>query len=297
MSDEPEKRLPQVTVVIPTLADSKRRASLLHAIDSVTSQSGVDACPLVVINGDRYDRGLRALLESREDLSVVYQERGSLPLAISTGRANVRTEFFSYLDDDDEYIPDTLCDRVAPMLADQRIDAVVSNGYRKFGDGSSTAYYQSGSAFSSDPLGSLIELNWLASCGGTFRTAGVAAEVFGDVIPYYEWTGIAFKLALSGARIEFLDDKTFSINDTAESLSSSESFAKAGPQAMELLLQHNPPRRIARHLRRKINRQHHYLSAKYLTSGRKDLAWKHHFRSLGSIYGFFQYFLYTRHLI
>src|SRR5262245_55327336 len=93
-----------ITVIIPTTCEKQREAQLLAAIESIKAQSGIAAKILLVVNGSRFDAPLLAQLRERDDVCVEYREVGSLPLALEYGCTRVDTEFFCFLDDDDELL-------------------------------------------------------------------------------------------------------------------------------------------------------------------------------------------------
>jgi hypothetical protein len=288
---------PDVTVVIPTLADGQRVASMRLAIDSVLGQEQVRARPLILINGSRFDLAVRREIELRGDLDVCYQPVGSLPLAIYEGRCRVQSTFFSYLDDDDQYLPNSLSLRVRPMLESADIDVVVANGLKRAANGQTNVNLDRLSSSQQDPLGDLMRRNWLASCGGVFRTESVGSEVFRDLPKYYEWTMVAFRLAVSRATIFFVDEETYLINETSDSLSMQDEYREAMPHFLERLMAMNPPPAIARALRNKQIDSHHWLATHYVHRGSLLRAWRHHLRSIGSVYGTLRYLPFTRHLL
>ena len=88
-----------------------------------------------------------------------------------------------------------------------------------------------------DPLASLIDCNWLASCGGGYRRGAVGAADFAAMPTYLEWTFLASRLLRDG-RIGFLfepDAPQFRVHDTAGSLSRSLAYLLAMPENVERL--------------------------------------------------------------
>ena len=102
-----------ITVVVPTALHSARADSIERAVESILSQSGVRAIPLLVVNGPAYDRDLLRRWQSDPRVRCHYLQTGSLPGAIRHGRSLVETPYFSFLDDDDLYEPNTLQVRVS----------------------------------------------------------------------------------------------------------------------------------------------------------------------------------------
>jgi len=249
---------------------------------------------LVVANGHLIDAGVVREVASIENVEVEVQAVASLPNAIRYGRSRVRTEFFGFLDDDDEYLPGAIAVRLAPMLADPSVDVVVTKGVDHVDgqDREHAGFLKDGSA---DPLRSLARGNWLASCGGLFRTARVPLEYFDGVTRYFEWTTTAFRLAVT-RRIRFVDRATFRVHPTPGSLSRSRAYLEAEPSALSSILALGLPPDVVRALRRKLGRAHHGLSSMYLEAGHYSLAVQHHVRSILAPGGL-RYLPYSRKLL
>jgi hypothetical protein len=267
-----------VTVVVPSTCEVRRANSLLRAVSSLLAQRDHVPRVLVVANGDRIDSGVVREAASMANVSVEYQAPGSLPNAIRYGRSRVRTEFFGFLDDDDEYLPGAIGIRLAPFLADSSIDVVVTKGVDHV-EGEDRARAASMAGEATDPLRSLLSGNWLSSCGGLFRTARVPLDYFDGVTRYFEWTLTAYKLAAT-RRIRFLDQATFRVHPSPGSLSRSKAYLEAEPSALSAVLALGLPIDVRRALRRKLGRAHHGLASMYLADGLTGLAMKHHLRSI-----------------
>lgn len=119
-----------ITTIIPTLCEGVRRNALLRAIESVHQASEQATKILIVVNGQRFDQSLLNLLKSRNDIEVLQITEGSLTKAHLIGRKHVSTEYFSFLDDDDEYLVGALDIRLALFLNDCTLDVVVTNGFQ-----------------------------------------------------------------------------------------------------------------------------------------------------------------------
>lgn len=218
-----------VSVVIPTLGTKNRAPSLLKCIQTIFIQSNVKAIPIVVVNGNEYDSELFSWLNSNASIKLIQTESKGLPNAIHMGRCAVDTKYFSFLDDDDQYTIDALEKRARPMEKDHDIDAVISNGYRRLLCSSTlNAIFRTFPTNNINFLSALIRENWLASCGGTFRTETVDPSYFENLPCYYEWTTLASRLA-TAKQLYFLDEKTFIVNQTENSLSQSINCLLQGP--------------------------------------------------------------------
>jgi len=292
-----DSALPTVDVIIPTLAEKSRGDGLRRAIESVVSQDGVSATPLVIINGQRADPELQAELSAKQGIALHCQAEASLPLAIATGRRYVTSDFFSFLDDDDYYLPHALSKRSEPMIADPAVDFVVANGQSRKSDGTLVSTYRDMRAFSDDPFLGLARTNWLASCGGTFRTSSVEDAIFSDVHKYHEWTLIAHRLLIAGKQPAFIDDKTFVISETPDSLSRSAAFVRAAPAAHRRVLALPLPPDVRSALQEKYSDAMHSVSELELRQGNRWRACRAHFESIKSLYGLRRHTLYSRWLL
>ena len=123
----------EVSVIMPTCALASRAAFIHRALNSVLSQQSVRVVPIVVVNGQSGDPDLLRSLTTDRRIRTVRREEASLPNALIAGREAVDTEWFSALDDDDEYLPGTLAARVRTLRAEVTCDTVVSNGYVRYG--------------------------------------------------------------------------------------------------------------------------------------------------------------------
>jgi hypothetical protein len=283
-----------VTVIIPTTCELRRKASLLRAIESIVEQDVEDVEVIVVVNGNRFDAELLAQIQADARLRVYYQELGSLPAAIRFGRSLVRSEFYAFLDDDDEYLPGAIRTRLAPLLANANVDLVVTNGF--YHSNSDHQLLKHASDVNINCLAALIEENWLASCGGLFRSSAITLDYFEGSTKYYEWTLLAFRIALAGHIVALVDTPTFRINNTPESESKSDESARSLIPFIQGLLTYPAPTHIRHALRRKLSAAWHTLAEKHRGAGRRRDAWRCHARSL-LLPGGWRFLGYTRHLL
>lgn len=289
-----QEKLPSISVIIPTTCERARWASLNGAIAGVLAQDGVAVEVIVVVNGNRYDPDCYDALKRKEGVTVLYRSIGSAPLAQTAGRAAVRTSFFAFLDDDDDYLPGALATRVAPLLADPALDFVVTNGYRARG-GIDERAIGNGGAIVADPLGALCGQNWMASCAGLFRTSTVTADYFSDPAPYMEWTYLAFRLTIR-LRMRWIDQPTYRINDSLVSLSKSEVYLRSELEILQRILSLPLPTPVRRAVRRKIGGASHAFAERARVQGRFAEALRFHLGSLAQPGGW-RYLLYSRKLV
>lgn len=284
---------PVISVIIPTTCEQKRRAQLLRAIDSIKQQQDVKATILLIVNGQRYEKALLEEMRQRADLNFHYLELGSLPNAIAHGRSLVETPYFCFLDDDDVLLENSLRVRLEVLEQDPGLDVAVTNGFN-----TSTTHQvirvKNSSRINDDLLGSLVSGNWLASCGGLFRTDTIPKSYFENLIKYYEWTLIAFRCAME-RKVRFIDTPTYSINDTPESLSKSSEFVLSDEKIIRLMLDHDIPANVRLALRKKLSGTLHSMSDHLRMKGHYLQAWKYHLKSM-CYPGGLAYLTYTRRL-
>ncbi|MDR2839013.1 MAG: glycosyltransferase family 2 protein [Azonexus sp.] len=291
----------EVTVIIPTMADMRRRDSLFRAIDSVIAASTRPVHIVVVANGNRRSAEVENALRNRNHLELLSLDVGSLPLALLVGRQAVKTPYFAFLDDDDEYLPGAIDARVAALASDDSCDFVVTNGYRYLDTGERRAadrlYLRNQDKISMAPLAALFYQNWLpSSCAGLFRSARIGVEYFEEPHPYAEWTWLAFKLCMAGKKVAVLDQPTFRINDTPDSLSKSSAYGEAYDELYQKMLAMNPPKSIATMIRAHIGRNFHHQADMLRKQREWRAAWNAHLKSL--FYpGGLKYLPFSRHLV
>lgn len=269
---------PAVTVVIPTLAETKRAEGLRRAVASVLAQEGCVARPLLVVNGDRFDPALVEEWKAHPEVRLHYESIGSAPLASKIGRSLVNTDFFAFLDDDDEYLPHALVARLSALRTDSRLAVVVGNGYRYEGKARLASAWNLREA-AHNPFAALLANNWLTSCGGLYRSSLVDETFFADTPAYMEWTYLAYKLCVN-YEIGFVDNPGYIIHDTPDSLSKSLDYGRAYLAVLTRILELPLPTDAHRALRGKYGAALHDLSASCLNQGERWQAFIYHCRSL-----------------
>jgi glycosyltransferase involved in cell wall biosynthesis len=284
---------PAVAVIIPTTCERHRWNSLTRAIQSIQGQACVDVSVIVVVNGQRFDPIQYEKLMEMTDLTVVYQHEGSLPMAMQYGRSLVTTAFFAFLDDDDEYLPEALFHRLQPLLSDDVVDYVASNGFRSM-QGLDQLAVLDVTAVRTNPLLALSKENWLASCGGLFRSSSVSLQYFDGRTADLEWTYLAYKLA-SALTMSFVNVPTFRIYDSDASLSKAPGYQEAVMLVLPEILRLDLPAQIRHSVRAKIGRTYHNMAHYSHEQGNIAKAWRYHLASL-CYPGGWHYILYSRKL-
>lgn len=283
-----------ITTIIRTLCEAARQDSLLRAIDSIHLASAQSVRILVVVNGERFCPQLFDELCRRRDIEVLQIPEASLTAAHLVGRRAVATEYFSYLDDDDEYLPGALDIRLRMLNDDSSADLVVTNGLVCCG-GREQLLYSRLERVHAEPLRELFQQNWLHNCNHLFRTSSVTVEYFEDSPPYMEWTWLGFRLAMDRKHIIAVDDVTFRYNDTLGSLSKSSSFLLSRVALYRRMLSTSPDRRIARLIGERLSSAWHDVSVLELSRGEKSEAIWAHMQSLFCHWSGLRFLTYTRH--
>jgi hypothetical protein len=224
-----------------------------------------------------------------------FQEVGSAPLAVLRGRQLVRSEYFSTLDDDDEYLSGATDDKLRMMQANPNFDIVVTDGYRNVA-GCDTLMYPYLDEIEKRPLHSLMRFNWLSDGNALYRSATVGSELFEESHPYGEWTWLAFKLMMANKKVGTLCTPTFRYHDTPDSLSKSEDYRSAYMSLFERMLDRAPPADIARQIKRKMSSAWHDASVAALREGDRLRALRLHLKSL-FLPGGRRYLTFSRHLL
>lgn len=286
---------PEVSVIIPTAASKARAALIRRCIASIRASSVGPITIIAVANGNRMDVEVLQWLKSQPDVTVLTDEIPSAPNAARRGRELVRTPFFSFIDDDDEYLPGSTDLKLAALIDSPGADFVIANGYRNSGRGDQPLYDEL-QALTRNPLHALLHRNWLASCNALFRTASVGEEFFADFHPYSEWTWLAYRLSVAGKQPAAIDKPCCRVNETQGSLSQSGIYQDAHLTLFGRMLEMAPDRTTRRLIQEKISGALHEESTRALMNGQYGRAIRAHFRSL-ILHGGGRYLTYTRRLV
>jgi hypothetical protein len=286
----------KITTIIPTLCEPARRVQLLSAIASIHASSTESVRILVIINGQRFDIDLVRQLRNRDDLEVIQISEGSQTRAHLAGRGAVDTEFFSFLDDDDEYLPGGLDVRLTLMQADPSAAVAVTNGYL-CPSGAERLLYSRLRNVAGNPLFELFQQNWLHNCNHLFRTDDIHIGYFEDPHPYMEWTWLAFRLAMEGKSVATSDIPTFRYYDTPGSLSKSTMFLSSRVALYDRMLAANPPRKIADIIRRRTSSAWHDISVAELAMGESLKAMSAHKNSMTAHWSGLKFASFSRRLL
>lgn len=289
------KNLPNVSVIVPTLAEANRASQIKRCIQSIRTSSCNPVQMIVVINGSKYDATVVGWLQEQEDIVSIQISPPSLPEALIEGRRHVTAPFFSTLDDDDEYLPGATDLKLEAILDNDDIDLIVTNIYRISDKGKEFYYKQHHHLWQPD-LRSLFSECWLHNGNALYRSESVGIEFFQNYNQYAEWTWLAFQLSLAGRKALYLNFPTSCYYVTANSLSQSDAYYRAYFPLFKRMLAAAPPPDIAQLIRKRIGSACHSESVRALNSGNRWAALQLHLKSLLQPEGM-RYLLYTRRLL
>ena len=286
---------PTIEVIIPTLCDTKRGPLLQRAIESVVSQDGVKAVPIVIVNGSRFDPAWIERLKQRSDIRLIQIPEPSLFAARRRAFESLHADFFATLDDDDIFLPGALRRRLEPLQNDPRCDWVVTNGLFVTPDGE-RPYIPDIEATRRDPFGTLLDHCWLCSAGNLFRRSAVTADFF-DATRSMDITYLAFRLLAEGKKVVFLDEPTFRYFYYPDSTSKQDSYNLPAAEAIRTMMDLPVPAWVRRGLAGKYRRAMHDVASYHCCRGEMGRAWQAHLRSLTGVPEFFRFLFFTRLLL
>ncbi|MES1981090.1 MAG: glycosyltransferase family 2 protein [Pseudomonadota bacterium] len=288
--------LPVVSVIVPTTCEKTRSEFIERAIASILDQAGAELDVIIVVNGDRLDTALLNQLESTAQLRVIRIAEGNVSVARYAGVANARGSFFCFLDDDDEFLPGAIKQRLDIFDRFPDADIVVTNGY-VFTDHDEPLVTQPlESQINGNPAKSFLNCNWFASPASLFRANRIEPAIFDMKYKYFEWTYLFFLLLSQRKSIRFDSCLTYRIyRDHSYSVSKSTEYYSSYPAfllALNDLPLDTPIRKI---ISGKYAASLNSLSNMQMSQGCLRQAWIAHIKCL--IHGGWRYLPYTRHLL
>lgn len=285
----------KITVIIPTTAEWKRFDAIKRAVESIRKSSVEKVLIIASVNGNKFHLEVCEWLKAQPDVIYIYNDIGSAPLAHIRGRELVKTPYFSFLDDDDEYLKHALDIRLKILEENQNVSLVVTNGY-SVTKNVQNIHYKNMCNVNEDQFYALYQENWLHNCNHLFRTADIKIELFKNHVQYLEWTWLAFKISIAGLKVVAMDEKTFLYYDTEDSLSKSDAYNGTFPKLAKKMLAMSPPKNIKSQITYKLAEHFHFYSVQLLKSGNVTMSLKYHLKSIFQYRGF-KYLLYTRYII
>lgn len=284
-----------VTVIIPSRGLPQRLEALRGAIESITSQQGVCATPLIVLNGSSVSPGIEAELRADRRVRVVTRTESSIPLAFVAGREAVDTPWFATLDDDDLLLPGALARRVDELERRPDHAVVVTNGYRRNG-GQEVLNIQPPLDVAADPLRALLEHNWLLPGSWLCRSAMVGPSLFDGMAPHLECTFLAVRFA-TAFRMLWIEDPTVVYHvGTALAVTASREYIVGQVDGLRAILGLPLPDDVRHALRRRVARAYHHAADYDWRAGSLRSAWRWHLASLLEPGGW-RHITFTRHLL
>ncbi len=271
------------TVIIASLCDDARGELLKRACESVRAMAGdLDYSIIVVANGPRVSSSVLDWLATRSDIRVLRLRSGSHPLARRVGAEMADSEFLTFLDDDDELMPNTLAQKIAQFRQHPEIDVLVTDGLR-VGSSREERIFPPPEARCED----LVETMMLPSTGWgagalTLRAQNFDLSAFDAEFRHMEWTLTTLRLARHH-QFGFLDEPTYRYyEDTPDSLSKSPEHNLFEPEVWRRLWKEYAGTRYEATVRRRYGVACHSLSRRCTREGRICDAWRLHAESLRS---------------
>lgn len=273
-----------VTVIIRTAAASNRALLLERAIASAVSQEGVAVHCVAVVNGRNADPAIVANLQRDARIQCIVDFEAGKAEATAIGRLAVRSEFFTFLDDDDEFLPGGLALRARALREDPTLACIATNGEYVRNETVEPVFEKNTRTAKDYAALILRHRNWLASCGGTFRSASVGIEYFEDLPPHREWTLIAYRIA-TRLPVRFLDVETYRVHSTADSQSKTPSYVESASTIAKAMLawDAHPSRRPA--IMRCENDAYRLACSYHRVTGNIANAWHYYRKSVSSPFG------------
>ncbi len=264
---------------MPTRGLRVRAPLIRRALDSVLSQEGVRAVPIVVVNGPDRDPEIVAEIARDPRVTVLDVEEPGIPNALRTGRERVQTKWFSALDDDDFYLSGALRKRVEVLARRSDCDTVVTNALARDGDEDILAV-QDMKRVEAAPLDALEEGNWLLPGAWMCRSERVGSWLFEGMPKALECTFLAFQFCLACKPV-FLDVPTIVWHmDTPGSESKSRTYGIATLAALDRILELPLPPEARRWVRERTTRAMHGHAHRLMHEHELAQAWSWHLQSL-----------------
>lgn len=285
-----------IDVIVRTLADKARSGLLFRALDSIQGQTGLDARPIVVVNGQRFDPATLVALERRPGIVLHCERQASAQLARAAGRRLVTAPYFAYLDDDDVLIDGSLLEPMTWLESHKECDVLLSNGYFAK-EGKPLAEFTHIPSHVDYPALSLLAESWLQPGAFICRTDSIPPGMLDSQWSNLEWTHLAFELCAERKHLHFMDVPTVHYNDTPGSMSKEMRQHEVALDLLQLVYRDSrQDAEVRRGAYRKFLRSLHDLAWGYWKQGQYGRAWRAHLASLRPPYTI-RYLLFSRKLI
>ena len=225
----------KVSIIIPTTCSKNREQCLSRAINSVLAQANVFVEIIVVVNGDGFDHDLYESLKTDGRLTVFYLAEGHVSKARYYGVVQSSNDYFAFLDDDDELLPNTLRQRFDALEANKDVSVAIFNGYTFNGQVDQLVVDDTflQKVTKSIEL-SFFEKNMFGNPSGIFNKKNMDINVFDIELKYFELTYIFLKLIENRYRLIFINEVAYRYyQNTNMSASKSEGYMLALPDMLK----------------------------------------------------------------
>jgi len=285
-----------IDIVVRSLADAVRSKLLFRALDSIQNQAGINARPIVVVNGQRFDNRVIQALENNQGIKLHIQQEASAGLALDAGRLLVTAPYFAFLDDDDVFIGGALQEPLIWLENHSQCDVLITNKYI-VKDDKKILEMPNLKDYAIDPALSLMDESWLTAGNGIFRTCSINSALLSVNRDNQEWTHIAFRLCVEGKHLHFMDVPTAIYYDTPGSLSKGLKHQEAALDLLQLIRhEYRADIQVRKRAEHKYRNTLHVLATSYWKHGRYGRAWRYHLASMRPPHTF-KYLLFTRKML
>ena len=272
-----------LTVVIASLCNDARAELLKRACGSVRAMAygAGDHQMIVVANGARVSPSVLDWLSAQPDIRVIRLRSGSHPLARRVGAEMADSEFLAFLDDDDEFMPNTLSRKVAYMREHPDVDVLATDGWR-VNASTVTKIFPPPTECSADLVATMMRAGW-GACALTLRRENVDLAAFDAEFRHLEWTLTTLLLARH-YKVGFLDEPTYRYyEDTPQSLSKNSEHSLAAPEVWRRLSDSYAGTPYEATVRLRYGRECVNASREHARHGRLRDAWDLHLEAMKSL--------------
>ena len=285
-----------VDIIVPTTCEPRRSLALRRSLTSAFSQRDTTVTVWLVVNGPLASDELLAQIEHDFAVRTIRQVDGNVSKARYRAIVSSASEFFCFLDDDDELLPTSVSARMRAIETTPRADVAVSNGYVNDGRDRVLVDDELATLIATAPVHALSEVNWFPSPSPLFRRSSVDVRLFESTRRYFELTYLFYALVASGAQLRFTNTPEFRIHtDSDASASKSDAYFLALPQMLLDALRLPLDDDVKIQLKGKYVKSLHEVSQHYRRGGELRAAMRYYLMCLGC--GGFEYALGIRHIV
>lgn len=298
MSVDLNKKNWRISIIVPTTCELVRSEYISRALRSIESQkcNNIEIEAIIVVNGNKYDLSLLNSFKGNQALKVIQLGEGNVSAARYQGVLESTGEFFCFLDDDDEFLPNSMQKRIELLELHEYADVIVTNGYLFATEDQLLVQSDVAKRINREPATAFLDSNWFASPASIFRRNRIENSLFDIQCKYFEWTYLFFLFIANEKIIRYDDSITYRVyQNNLSSASKTEEYIKSHHEFFGLLLELPLSFKIKRTLKEKHVISLNSLSNYYLQKGELENAWAAHLQCF--LRGGWRYLPYTRHLI